>query len=103
MKGYKKLLISGVSSFVILTCQLSSASWLEVKFLGIIQEELKVPAGVTTEPSWKIFIADKDKHQVLVFDKDGKFINGIGEKGKNLGQFNQPVDLAVYKDRLYVL
>ncbi len=103
MKSYKKIVVSGVAALIILTYQLTFATGLEVKFLGVLKEGFNVPAGVIANSEGKIFVADKKTHKILAFDKDGKFIKSAGEKGKNAGQLNQPRDLAIYKDKLYVL
>ena len=42
-----------------------------------------------------VFVVDKTSTNVQVFDKDGKFINKFGSKGKQDGQFNRPEDLAI--------
>lgn len=99
----RKLLISGLATFIILTSNLIFATGLDVKLLGVLKEGVNVPAGVVTNSEGKIFVADKKTHQILVFDKEGKLIKSAGEKGNKSGQLNQPVDLAIYKDKLYVL
>jgi DNA-binding beta-propeller fold protein YncE len=51
-----------------------------------------------------IYIADEFRHDVQVFDRDGKFIRKWGALGGDPGQFNRPSGLAVSNnDVVYVV
>lgn len=56
------------------------------------------PMGIwVTEDDIK-YVADKGRKQVVVFGADNKFLKAYGEKE----QFAVPLDVAAYKDRIYV-
>lgn len=76
---------------------------LEKKTLDYIRDEregaLGDPTGVwVTEDDVK-YVADPGRRQVLVFDRDNRFVRAYGE-GE---QFDRPMDVAVHGDRLYVV
>lgn len=50
------------------------------------------------EASGDVFVVDTGRRQVVVFDRNGKFMLAIGAPG----QFDRPTDVAVLGDRLYV-
>ncbi|MCK5287029.1 MAG: hypothetical protein KAI96_05730 [Thermodesulfovibrionia bacterium] len=50
-----------------------------------------------TEDEYK-YIADFNKKKILVFDKNNKFLRTYGE----FDQFDKPVDVAVFKNKIYV-
>lgn len=59
---------------------------------------LSQPSGIwVTEDDHK-YIADWGRKQILVFDADNNFLKAYGSKG----QFDKPVDVAVYENRIYV-
>ncbi len=39
-------------------------------------------------------MADKDNHRVQVFESDGTFVFKFGERGRGVGMFNYPWDVA---------
>lgn len=68
------------------------------------------PVGVAVSRAGdRIYVVDRgtvedEKHQVLVFDGDGKHLRTLGPRGKEPGQFNMPVAASVASDgTLYVL
>jgi hypothetical protein len=46
-------------------------------------------------PNGDVYVADTGNDRVQVFDAEGTFLRWIGESGANIGQFNEPVGLAV--------
>jgi DNA-binding beta-propeller fold protein YncE len=61
------------------------------------------PRDVTINAQGHIIITDTGNKRVVVFDPDGNVITEIGEAGLALGQFDEPVGLAVGPDdHLYV-
>lgn len=75
---------------------------LKNKEFDFIRDEkegaLGEPAGIwVTEDDVK-YVADMMRKQIVVFDSDNKFLRAYGEKG----QFDKPLDVAVYKNRVYV-
>lgn len=74
---------------------------------------LKEPEGVYGDTQGSIYVADTHNHQIKKFDPQGNLILSIGtkskgeheeqEEGKNTGEFNQPVGVAVSQDgKIYV-
>ena len=64
---------------------------------------LKMPAGVvTSQDGLMLFVSDVAKHQIFVFDKEGRLISQIGSQGEKFGAFQNPRDLALYNNVLYV-
>ena len=45
-----------------------------------------------------LLVCDKMNHRIQVFELSGKFIAKFGEKGSDLGQFNEPMSTAVLSD-----
>ncbi len=62
---------------------------------------LAKPMGVTTGSSGRIYVTDTLENRAVVYDHDGNFLLGIGEKGR----FDQPVGIAVNEDlgRVYIV
>lgn len=68
------------------------------------------PVGVAVNRAGdRIYVVDRgtvedEKHQVLVFDDEGKHLRTLGPRGKEPGQFNMPVAASVASDgTLFVL
>jgi sugar lactone lactonase YvrE len=75
---------------------------LEKKEIEFLKDEgagsLVDPMGIwVTEDDIK-YVTDKGRKQIIVFDRDNKYLKAYGEKE----QFALPLDTAVYKDRIYV-
>lgn len=76
---------------------------LAKKELDFIRDEkegaLGDPMGLwVTEDDVK-YVADIGRKQVVVFDKDNQFVREYGEKD----QFERPMDVAVFQNRIYVV
>ncbi len=71
---------------------------------GVIgQAELARPTGVARDPrSGHIYVADTRRHQIVIFDAAGRFLDHWGQPGDEPGQFNAPTYLCVAGGRLYV-
>jgi DNA-binding beta-propeller fold protein YncE len=72
------------------------------KQLDFIQDDregaLDDPMGIcVTEDDLK-YVADVGRKQILLFDGANQFVRAYGEAG----QFERPMDVAVYQDRVYV-
>lgn len=52
---------------------------------------LAKPMGVTTDSTGRIYVTDTLENRAVVYDPDGNFLFGIGEKGR----FDQPVGIVV--------
>lgn len=66
-----------------------------------IKDSLSHPTGVKILNE-KLYIADTDRHRIVVFDRKGTYLSSIGKRGAGEGEFNYPVQLAA-KDSVYVL
>jgi len=71
---------------------------------GVIgQVELARPTGVTRDPvSGRIYVTDTRRHQVVVFDRDGRFLDHWGQRGDEPGRFNAPTYIYLKQGRLFV-
>lgn len=58
---------------------------------------MKKPINITIDADGTRYVTDTDRNQVLVFDREDKFLRALGRPD----QF-KPVDVAVSGDRLYV-
>jgi len=69
------------------------------------QGHLKRPIGLAVdERQERVYVADSEAHQIVVFDLDGEFFGLWGARGDAKGQFNYPVDVAVdAQGQVYVL
>lgn len=67
-------------------------------------EILASPVGLAfNEQSQQLYVVDSKKHQIIVFNTDGKVAFTIGERGSDTGQFNFPTNIALDQSgRLYV-
>lgn len=64
---------------------------------------LKRPTGVVFDKTQqRIFVADTDESMVKVFDLDGRLLMTIGQPGVELGEFNRPTYMAIWRNELYV-
>jgi DNA-binding beta-propeller fold protein YncE len=62
---------------------------------------LAKPMGVTTDTAGRIYVTDTLENRGVVYDHDGNFLFGIGEKGR----FDQPVGIVVNEvlNRVYIV
>ena len=57
--------------------------------------ELAFPIAVAGDSEGRIFILDKHRHTVIIFNSDGKFVRETGGKGISPGWLYHPTTLAV--------
>jgi hypothetical protein len=62
---------------------------------GSKKGQFGVVGAVTTDDEGNIYVADKLRSVVIVFDKDQKFLNELGGWGLEPGKFVIPTDVAV--------
>jgi len=62
---------------------------------------LSKPLGVTADSQGRIYVTDSYQNRAVVYDHDGKFLLGIGERGR----FEQPIGIAVNEKlgRIYIV
>lgn len=57
------------------------------------------PVGLWITQDEVKYVADKARKQIVVFDRDNKFVKAYGDPE----QFESPLDVAVYQNRIYVV
>lgn len=64
---------------------------------------LSLPTDVAVSRDGRIYVVDSGNHRVIAFDRNGKRLITIGEKGPGEGQFMDPVGIGTDgKGRVYV-
>ena len=67
--------------------------------LDLQNEALQYPTGVAVNSKGLIALASRDKHCIMIFDKEGKYVRQFGHPGDNPGELNKPVlDVTFMKD-----
>lgn len=61
------------------------------------QGTLKLPLNLTIDDDGLFYVADSERNQVVIFDKDQNYVAAIGKIGEM-----KPRDVVVSKDRIYV-
>ena len=56
------------------------------------------PRGIAVNSKGMIAVCDYNRHCVLTFDKEGKFVRKLGCHGENPGQFNKPAGVTYLND-----
>ncbi len=70
-------------------------------FDGALGEgEILDPHGVTTDANGNVYVADRDRHVVMIFDRDRKLVRELGARDRAAPEapFNHPTDVAVAAD-----
>lgn len=63
---------------------------------------LSRPAGLIIDDSGHLFVVDSAKSRIFVFDPSGALIDEFGSPGDKYGAFNEPQDICIHSNRLYV-
>jgi tripartite motif-containing protein 71 len=56
---------------------------------------LSVPCGVAVNSARQIFVVDRGRHRIAVFDRYGSFIHSFGRQGHGQGELSHPRGIAV--------
>jgi len=75
------------------------------RFVFAYGDKVADPHGIYCDAHDRIFIADRDAHQIVVFAADGSELFALGERNRPHWQapFNHPCDVAVANDgRIFV-
>jgi DNA-binding beta-propeller fold protein YncE len=67
------------------------------QFIPSGKGQLKVPINCFVDSKGRLFVADSERKQVVVFDEDGQYLNVIGE-AENF----KPVDVFVQDDKIWI-
>jgi len=62
-------------------------------------EDLISPIGIAVDGNGNMFVSDSVLKQVLVFDKEGKYLRAIGPPD----MFQRPAGIALNDDRIYIV
>lgn len=76
------------------------------KYIGDSKGEgiFKRPTGLVYSPrSHSFYLTDTLRDKIYVLGLDGSVLRSFGGRGAGPGQFNYPVAIALYHDRLYVV
>jgi tripartite motif-containing protein 71 len=60
--------------------------------------EIVWPTAVAVDRDGNVYVADEDRNDIQVFDRDGTFLRRWGGPGSGPGQFNHPAGLAIDRD-----
>ena len=66
--------------------------------LDLKGEIFRMPHGIAVNSKGLIAVSDRERHCVLIFDKEGKYLRKFGCLGKNSGQFNRPAGVTYLND-----
>ncbi|MGI0065766.1 MAG: hypothetical protein ACREAT_03280, partial [Nitrosotalea sp.] len=62
------------------------------------------PTAVAIDSKGDFYIADTNNHRIQKFDQDGNFLLSWGSEGNSIGQFEEPIGLAIdHSDNIYVV
>ncbi len=67
------------------------------------EDVLEKPNGLTWSDDGKLFVVDSGRDRVVVFNAQHVRVYAWGGSGNRYGAFRAPSDVAVVKDRIYVL
>lgn len=59
---------------------------------------LKLPHNCFIDENEFLYIADGNRHQIVIFDKEGNYINAFGKGGEDY----KPTDVFVYDNKIWV-
>ncbi len=67
----------------------------EVQYMSELNSNFKKPVDVAISESRDVYVLDKTRAQVIVFDKEGKLKNTFGTKGSTPGKMYNPESIAL--------
>jgi DNA-binding beta-propeller fold protein YncE len=60
--------------------------------------QLQLPFNCSVDENGSLFVADGNRHQIVVFNSEGKYVTEFGETGENF----KPTDVSVQGGKIYV-
>ncbi|MBE0418290.1 MAG: 6-bladed beta-propeller, partial [Coriobacteriia bacterium] len=80
-----------------------TSEWHVMSIYGFGPERMWEPSEVAVDSERRIYVADTNKHRILVFDRSGRYESMIYNQGEGPGQFQFPSDVDVDgAGRIYV-
>lgn len=67
------------------------------------EDRLEEPLGMALDSVGNLYVADMLHHRIQVFNPDGTPQRMFGSYGTGDGEFNLPIDVAIYQNNLYVV
>ena len=73
------------------------------EFVFQFSDKMNTPAGICIKQN-KVYVTQYSSHCLNVYSTEGKYLDSVGEKGKNELEFVQPrgLDISTEKDRIYI-
>ena len=68
---------------------------------SIRNEALSIPVGIAVDGD-NIYVTDNGNHCLLKFDKTGKLLKSVGQKGSGEGEFDRPLGITIVGDQVFV-
>jgi hypothetical protein len=62
-----------------------------------------VPSGIDVDEEGRVYVTDVIRHEIRVYDGEGTLLGRFGSLGGQPGQVAFPTDVAVGRDRIYVV
>jgi DNA-binding beta-propeller fold protein YncE len=59
--------------------------------------QLKKPINCFVDEEGRLYVADSERQQVVIFDKQGKYLHSIGG-----GELEKPTDVTVYDNKIWI-
>ncbi len=72
-------------------------------FFSIGTKVLEKPMGMALNRDGTLFVSDAMKKQIIIFESTGLFLKSYGPQIGPLCTLVEPVDVAVWRDRLFIL
>lgn len=82
----------------ITTCQIDSTYLGEWGQYGDDPGQLVWPTAVVVDRAGRLWIVDEHRHDIQVFETDGRCVGRVGGYGTGRGQFNRPAGVALDAD-----
>jgi sugar lactone lactonase YvrE len=60
--------------------------------------QLQLPFNCSVDSIGNLYVADGNRRQIVVFDRDGRYVNAFGEQGETF----KPTDVSVNGNKIYV-
>jgi DNA-binding beta-propeller fold protein YncE len=67
-------------------------------FIPAGKGQLQLPLNCSVDSSGNLYVADGNRRQIVVFNKDLKYVTAFGEKGESF----KPTDVSVNGNKIYV-